>query len=353
MAESTAPARSRSPQRGEHNGSGSQTQSSWGEQSSWRDWGAKEWSSQWNGSNGNGQWQDGASWKSHGDQKQWSTNDKWEERQRSADTARVWPKSSIAGEDRWSSAGWAKQFSKAKGKLEGLAAGSLVAVVTFQGSFCPVTQGHLACLVEARELLLGRRYRDAAWAPEGLETFAEVIGFMGCNTDKHVSRKLAPLPSIALEDREALIDLANAEQDWLCAHRKVWKAVDELRGMYPDLKVKHYVIDGADAAIWTHPWRTVSDETRSILVGRPPSADGKEDGTATLQRSMEAEGLKFVSSPTCILWPELSEASATKARRALREEDDATLAKLLHPGIVEWNRREGPYRRDADAGALL
>merc|ERR1711935_981797 len=123
----------------------------------------------------------------------------------------------MGGEDRWSTVGWAQQLAKAKAKLQGLSDSSLVAVITFQGSFCPVTQGHVACVVETRELLLGRKYREAHWAPAGLETFAEVVGFMGCNSDRHVSRKLVPQPAIALEDREALIDLVNADNDWLCA----------------------------------------------------------------------------------------------------------------------------------------
>lgn len=90
----------------------------------------------------------------------------------------------------------------AAARLSRLPDGALAAVVTFQGSFCPVTRGHVACIVGARELLLGRRHRGEQWVPPDLERFAEVVGFMGCNSDRHVQRKLAPSPAISQKEPE-------------------------------------------------------------------------------------------------------------------------------------------------------
>lgn len=279
------------------------------------------WTSNWNERSSNGpskSWWD-AGWQEYG---QWSSNGSLED-------------------NRWDR--WASSMVKAKAKLSSLPAGSLVAVVSFQGSFCPVTTGHVACVVGARGLLLGRKHRGERWVPKGLEEFREVVGLMGCNTDRNITKKLDPLPIIPIEDREALINLAAEEHDWLCSHRQPYEAVEQLTRLFPELRLKHFVLDGADAALWTKPWRRVTDEQRSIIVERE-ATPGQENGTEALQKSMAKDGTDFQSTPRCILWPQLSSASSTASRRALLAGDRPALERLLHPKVLEHLLKHGPYK---------
>lgn len=267
----------------------------------------------------------------------WSRRDRWHGGRASEADAEP-------GEgDEWS-AWWDKPLAKAKGKLTPLAKGSTAAVVTFAGSFCPVTRGHVACLVEARALLLGQKRRGERWVPPDLEEFAEVVGFIGCNSDRYVSKKLAPLPIVSKEEREALIDLAAEDLDWLSSVRGPWDAVEKLRKFFPHLRLVHFVVDGADVALYNKPWRKTAEDQRSIVVER----EGDEDcGVDALRRAVSQELGEYQSTPQCIFWPPLSAASSTAARRALLARDLAILTELLHPKVMQRLIDTGPWQPDA------
>lgn len=238
---------------------------------------------------------------------------------------------------------WNQNLCQAKLHLAGLPSGAHVAILSFQGSFCPVTRGHVLCLVEAREMLLGLRHRGQSWVPRDLEKFSKVIGFMGCNSDRHVGKKLAPLSALPVADREHLIELATQDLDWLTVSRSAYEVVDELRQLFPELFIKHFVLDGEDAALWTKPWRRATDESRSIIIRRAADDEGKSGDSCGMRNAMAKDGLEFSSSRTCILWPELSAASSTAARAALASGDSAAQIDLLQPRVRDWLLRGRHY----------
>lgn len=228
-------------------------------------------------------------------------------------------------------------FAKANERLKHLRPGDTVAVITFQGSFCPVTVSHVQCVVEARELLLP----SAGDAPQDLEVFADIIGFMGCNPDKGLIKKLDPLPIISIQDRAMLIGLATEEHDWLAFHSWPEKAVNKLRRLYRRLTFIIFELDGADAALWTKPWRRAKYEQRYIVMGRPADP-GKDNGTDKLRREMEKNGI-WENTAFCLVGPEMPVVSSTAVRKNLLSGNILGLRDLLHPAVQDWNLNEGPY----------
>lgn len=43
-----------------------------------------------------------------------------------------------------------------------------------------------------------------------------------------------------------LVDFATSEHEWLQSHSWVWGVADALREAFPNLALKHFIVDGAD-----------------------------------------------------------------------------------------------------------
>ncbi|CAK0831688.1 unnamed protein product, partial [Prorocentrum cordatum] len=109
-----------------------------------------------------------------------------------------------------------------------------VALVTFQGSLCPVTLAHAQALREAAALL--RDDDDEGFPapqaprPRDLPVFDTVLGLVGLNDDEHVRAKLASRRSSAWfmlrRDRRLLVDMAIAGDDWIVSCDNVWSCAE-------------------------------------------------------------------------------------------------------------------------------
>ena len=139
--------------------------------------------------------------------------------------------------------------------LHNLAAGSQVAVITFIGTFCPVTLGHIQCVQVARDVLIGAK------KPIGsplTQHFDACVAIMCCNPDKYVNKKMArqKQKSMPIKQRQQLLLLAASNMSqWLTVvdylpHQfekalssDVWQ---KLCAAHPSLKFVHVSLGGAD-----------------------------------------------------------------------------------------------------------
>ena len=103
--------------------------------------------------------------------------------------------------------------------MERCAPGSEVAVVSFCGSFCPITLAHAQCMVEARNVLVGSS--PSGYHSTPFTAYAECITLVQANADDWLAPKLKATDEqmIARGDREYLIRLATSDQ--ACIHTLV------------------------------------------------------------------------------------------------------------------------------------
>jgi len=221
--------------------------------------------------------------------------------------------------------------------------GGRVAVISYQGSFCPITLAHVGCPIEARNILLGLPTSVAR--PAKLETFHAVVGFVNCNADSFVSSKLSkkvpPVPIIPYNDRMMLIDMATKEYDWLWAHNNPRGALHDLTKAYPKLLFVPCNLCGADDAIKYQKWKGVTPMRRVICLGRPADP-GLDNGTEGVRKRMAADGVD-ADAGLFVLGPELPDISSSAVRKAFVENDLVKLRECLHPSVMEWNLNAGPY----------
>lgn len=235
-----------------------------------------------------------------------------------------------------------------------------VAVVITNGTYCPVTIGHLACLNEARLMLLGEpSHRPAecckAPRPAGLPVFKAVIGCVRVNADLFTVTKMnakgCPEAFIPKATRMELIDLAarDADMPWLCAVEGHEQGVQLLAKLYPRHRFQEYFVDGADHAVEEKYWRVVCAQHRRMCAGRA-ATDGEQNGTDDVLRALEQDGRGINSAwfqeGFFAILPEQEETSSSAVRRALKAvpPDMAVLQRCLHPSILRWCLTEGPYR---------
>ena len=97
--------------------------------------------------------------------------------------------------------------------LSQIPSGSIVGVISFVGSFCPVTVAHIQCVMESYKILSGTA---VIHRPSNLQVFDHIIALISVNSDSYVSSKLLRTKeqSISASDRKVLIDLATAEIPW-------------------------------------------------------------------------------------------------------------------------------------------
>ena len=222
--------------------------------------------------------------------------------------------------------------------LAALPPGSHVAVLDFLGSFCPVTTGHVQCMIEARRILLGEAppaNDDGALAP-----YAACLCALNVNDDIWVREKLSRSGEDALsaQQRLQLCDLATAsEAAWVRVGTSAEAWVASLRSSCPSIRVTVWSLNGADDVVRYKKWECASKEWPFITMGRPGD-------TATILAAIHNEGLR---SDAFVLGPELPDVSSTVARNALSCVDHATLAACLHPDVATWLKQHGPYQARA------
>ena len=165
-----------------------------------------------------------------------------------------------------------------KAYLQSLAAGSQVAVITFIGTFCPVTLGHMQCVQVARDVLIG------ATKPIGArltQHFDACVAIMCCNPDNYVTKKMTRQKqrSMSIRHRQNLLLLAASNiSEWLTVvdylpHQfekaltsDVWQ---KLCAAHPSLKFVHVSLGGADDIFTRKKWyQPVCSENRMITMVR-------------------------------------------------------------------------------------
>ena len=173
-------------------------------------------------------------------------------------------------------------IARLKPYLSTVAAGSNVAVITFIGSFCPVTLGHIQCVQIARDILTG------ATKPVGTPLtrhFDACVAIICCNPDNYVSRKMARQKQqhIPVKQRQRLIylgasNLSTCEGQWLTVvdyfpHQfkkalscDVWQ---KLCAAHPSLNFVHVSLGGADDILTRKKWnQEVTPNNRMLTMVR-------------------------------------------------------------------------------------
>jgi hypothetical protein len=218
-----------------------------------------------------------------------------------------------------------------------------VAVITYVGSFCPITVAHVQCMVETRKIITGEatEYPCAKPRPR-IEPPALILAYISVNQDDYVQWKMQQLSEVDISavNRQMLVDFAVEDVDWICSHNNAWAALDELKSSFPKLKFIHYEVDGADVALKNCTWRYCSDDSRRVAMGRA-CADGEPNPT---QRIIMRANQDDIAAGRFIIGPELPDISSSSARAALRAGDLAALRNMLHPRVLYWNLTEGPYK---------
>eukprot|EP00930_Biecheleria_cincta_P088478 TRINITY_DN77720_c0_g1_i1.p1 TRINITY_DN77720_c0_g1~~TRINITY_DN77720_c0_g1_i1.p1 ORF type:complete len:335 (-),score=54.96 TRINITY_DN77720_c0_g1_i1:95-1099(-) len=237
----------------------------------------------------------------------------------------------------------AASVDAASGLVSGAPENSRIAVVTMQGSMCPVTRAHVDAVLEARKLLRGLKSRlaEVAQRPKQLPKFDIVIGFIGVNEDDYVSSKLGGRTHSAgflhADVRRELIDLATSKHDWIVSCSNIWKCAQELLDVFPKRDIAWYELDGADVALKSRTWNKAWKGRRYACVGRPADP-GMDNGTEAVIRNMEEadKGLtsEWYHQGNYLILPELPAISSTKVRRAVQKKETAALKKLVHADVA-------------------
>lgn len=234
--------------------------------------------------------------------------------------------------------------------------GSCLFVLTFVGSFCPVTKAHLSALIEARAMLVGEGpvgdgLVPVQSLPPGFPRPDLTVGFVSVNSDAYVGRKLKQSNGfISAVERRHLIDLAVEDQSWIETTDDAWSAADLLRECFPNLNIIRFELDGADVAIKTQSWTRAKHTDRYICIGRPPSSDGANDGTRALLRCLDHSK---VDAGHFLVAPELPPVSSSKVRAAQEAGDVNRLRELLHPRVLEWLMENGRVQQAVGDDILL
>jgi hypothetical protein len=230
---------------------------------------------------------------------------------------------------------WRDAASQATcGSHRTLPAGTQVGVVTLLGSLCPITLGHVQAFVEAQRLLLGHSEHHR---PAQLGPFGAVLGLISLNGQEHVNSKLATKGEATLgqQARLGLVQLAVAELSWIGWEDREGDSLAALRMSWPRLHFVHFRINGADDVLRYSKYVTDADN-RTITMGRHPHTT--EVVVQANLRNINLEKGHF------IMGPELPDISSSGARCALSDGDDGVAATLLHPQVLAWCQKHGPWR---------
>jgi len=228
-------------------------------------------------------------------------------------------------------------------RLRALPAGSNVAVVSLLGSLCPITLGHVQTFVEARQVLLRLSEHPV---PARLEEFAECVGFICLNTDRHVDKKMSAAGQSSLDysTRQYLVELAIEDHDWVYFHptrqgheqrEEEREGVRQLSAKWPQLHVVHFYMNGADDVVKCRKYTWSCPHSRFITMGRPGFTEEVREG-------MAASGVD-PDDGFFIIGPELPDISSTAVRAALASGNYAALEGIVHPKVAKWCIDSGAF----------
>ena len=230
--------------------------------------------------------------------------------------------------------------------LKDLAPGSEVAIISYRGSFCPVTKAHIQSIGEARDILVGAK--AAVGIEKGASRYAACVAFMQANAEGWLAPKLKEQGEDCLSrsDREHLIRLATAESPWIQTLNRVGDgfkpntadtlaaALELLQKQWPALRFQVWWLNGADDVVKYKKWEKAGEDNRLITMGRPGDTQAVIDAIAACHTSPRH----------FLLGPELPDVSSTKVRQLLRAKDSSQLATMLTPRVAEWCLEYGPYQ---------
>ena len=209
-----------------------------------------------------------------------------------------------------------------------------VAVLNYVGSLCPITLGHVECLVLSHRILTGKA--PSLFGPIA-SPFAGCIGLIRVNGDGHVQKKLQANgeKSIAATDRLHLCRLATAEHEWIHAENvdmRAWLVM--LSNKFPHLQFVVWHLNGADDVIKYRKWTQASESDRFITPGRP----------GYTQPLLDAIRNAGTPQHLFVVAPEVEDISSTEARKLLAQGDPANkLPALLAPSVIQWCQSAGPW----------
>ena len=131
--------------------------------------------------------------------------------------------------------------------------------------------------------------------------------------------------------------LAAEELPWLSWEScREGETVGLLRQTHPHLKFVHFYINGADDVVRYNRFADVGPQYRMIVLGRPGFTEKALAGARRAGVDLDAGHL--------VMGPELPDISSSAAREALARGDRARAAALLHPAVLEWCEKHGPWR---------
>ncbi|KAH3756517.1 nicotinamide mononucleotide adenylyltransferase [Pelomyxa schiedti] len=200
-------------------------------------------------------------------------------------------------------------------------------VLLSSGSFAPIHKMHMEMFDKAKEYLENKYYLKV------------VGGYLAPSSDSYVSSKLGN-DFINLSARNAMCRLAVSNSDWIdvCpwgypngrSSRQL--ILDYLIEKFPTYKWEVREIYGADVVLRCCAYR--NSMCTWLVLGRPSH-------TAELARVMEAvKNAGAEPSKIEIVPGELREVSSTAVRKAMRDNDCATLKAMLPDGVDEYVIRE-------------
>ena len=114
------------------------------------------------------------------------------------------------------------------------------------------------------------------------------------------------------------------------------ETVGLLRQTHPHLKFVHFFMNGADDCVRYNKFAHVRPQYRMIVLGRPGYTEKALAGARQAGIDLDAGHL--------VMGPELPDISSSAAREALARGDRAGAAALLHPAVLEWCEKHGPWR---------
>ena len=188
----------------------------------------------------------------------------------------------------------------------------------------------MQCFEDARKILLDLVGGGGAKRPKRLEGFDYCLGLMEMNSDQRVGKKMAEKGDVLIPqtERSRLVQRATAGHGWLGLGWPL--AIDELRKMFPKLKLTQFELNGADDVVkYDKFWS--QESSRMVVMGRPGSTEAVREGMAAARpKPIDTDDANFV------LGPELPDISSSAARAATVAGDREALKGLAHPAVAEW-----------------
>lgn len=213
-------------------------------------------------------------------------------------------------------------------------------VLLFGGTFDPPHRAHVDLAAAACRRVLG----PDAWlvfVPAARSPFKTG----GSATPAHHRARMLLLATHGLDRAAVWTDEIDRTPQ---GEASFWVAtLERARASLPDDADLRFLI-GSDQAEQLHRWRDpgrIIKLARPVVLLRPPARDAADMEQRMAPAIAECPDLGAVDWRKAVCPLELSDASATAIRAALRtRQPDATLDRLLHPDVLAYIRRHALYQ---------